>query len=404
LIRIKKGMMLFNKETAGRLYFDNAATSFPKPREVVDAVVDYMTVVGGNPGRSGHRRSIEAGERVFLAREAVTGLFGVRSPMRAVFCQNATAALNMAIQGLLVPGDRVVTTAMEHNSTIRPLMDMKHRGIDLTVVPCPGGELDPSLFGDSLRPGTKLAVVNHASNAFGTLAPLGEIGALCRKRGVLLLADCAQSAGTVPIDMGADNIDMLAFSGHKGLYGPTGTGGLVFADGFDHARVRPLCFGGTGSNSDSIEQPDFLPDAYESGTLNAAGICGLAAGIGFIGAQAGGVAGSGLHRKKLALRFIERASSRVPGLATYAPAERHVSGVVSFNIAGMEPSEVAWLLSDRYGIMCRSGLHCAPLAHQTMGTFPRGTVRFSFGAFNTPEEVDRAVDALREIAREGRGR
>jgi cysteine desulfurase family protein len=321
--------------------------------------------------------------------------------MRVVFCPNATAALNIAIQGLVRSGDRVVTTAMEHNSTMRPLMEMKRRGVEVVAVPCPSGETDLALFAESLKPGTRLAVVNHVSNAFGTAAPLEEIGALCRERGVPLLADCAQSAGSLPIDMQACGIDMLAFSGHKGLYGPTGTGGLVFADGFDHAPVLPLIFGGTGSNSDSTDQPDFLPDAYESGTLNAAGISGLNAGIGFIQAHAGGLEGIGSHKKTLALRFLERASSHVPGLVTYAPAERHATGVVSFNVSGMEPSEVAWLLSDRYGIMARSGLHCAPVAHRTMGTFPRGTVRFSFGAFNTPEEVDRAVDALREIGREG---
>ncbi len=318
--------------------------------------------------------------------------------MRIVFCPNATGALNIAIQGALGPGDHAVTTAMEHNSTIRPLMAMKRRGIDLTIVPCPSGVPDPEQFGESLRPGTKLAVVNHASNAFGTLAPIREIGALCRERGVPLLADCAQSAGTVPIDMEADNIDMLAFSGHKGLYGPTGTGGLVFADGFDHALVRPMIFGGTGSNSDSIEQPDFLPDAFESGTLNAAGISGLNAGMAHV-AAAGDVRG---RKKTLVTSFIRSAMERVRGFVTYVPPGRHETGVVSFNIEGLEPSDVAWLLSDRYGILCRAGLHCAPLAHQSMGTFPRGTVRFSFGIFNTVQEIDRAVDALDEIAREGR--
>jgi cysteine desulfurase / selenocysteine lyase len=385
----------------GHVYFDNAATSFPKPREVVDAVVDYMTRVGGNPGRSGHRQSIEAGECVFSARETVAALFGVKSPMRVVFCPNATGALNIAIQGMLGPGDHVVTTAMEHNSSIRPLMEMKRRGVEVSIVPCPTGEVDRGHFAESLRPATKLAVVNHVSNAFGTAVSLKELGALCRKRGVPLLADCAQSAGTLPIDMDADNIDMLAFSGHKGLYGPTGTGGLVFSDGFDNARVRPLCFGGTGSNSDSTEQPDFLPDAYESGTLNAAGISGLDAGIGCITAGSGGVEGVHSHKKKLALHFIGRASELVTGFVTYAPADRHESGVVSFNIRGIEPSEVAWILSDRYGIMSRSGLHCAPLAHRTMGTFPRGTVRFSFGIFNTTDEIDRAVEALGDIVREG---
>lgn len=394
-------MIMARSEESSRdfIYFDNAATSFPKPKEVVDAVVSYMTGVGGNPGRSGHRLSIDAGERVFSARESVASLFGVRSPMRVVFCHNATGALNIAIQGMLAPGDHAVTTAMEHNSTIRPLTVMKRRGVSLTVVPCPAGVLDPETFAESLRPETRLAVVNHASNAFGTLAPLREIGSLCREKGVPLLADCAQSAGTVPIDMESDNIDMLAFSGHKGLYGPTGTGGLAFADGFDHSRVRPLVFGGTGSNSDSVEQPDFLPDVFESGTLNAAGISGLDAGIARVRA-AGDIRGK---KRKLVALFLESALARVRGFETYVPAGRIETGVVSFNIGGLEPSDTALLLSDRYGIFCRSGLHCAPLAHRTMGTFPRGTVRFSFGIFNTEEEISRAVDALEEIAREGRG-
>ena len=382
------------------VYFDNAATSFPKPPAVIDAVRDYMTRIGGNPGRSAHSRSVDAGETVFSAREAAAELFGASSPMRVIFGSNATDALNLAIQGLLCEGDHAVTTAMEHNSVIRPLREMEARGVSLTVVPCPDGRLDPALFSRSIRPGTKLAVVNHASNAFGTLQPLREIGAVCREKGVILLADCAQTAGIIPIDMEQDMIDLLAFAGHKGLYGPTGTGGLVLSGGFDAARLRPLKFGGTGSNSDSEFQPEFLPDKYESGTLNAAGISGLFAGIRHILSLQDGVRGIQSHKRMLAECFLAGAMDSVRGFITCVPADRIETGVVSFNIGGMESSEVAYHLADRYRIMCRPGLHCAPLAHRTMGTFPRGTVRFSFGIYNTKEEVDFSVRALGEISRE----
>ncbi len=386
------------EKTERLLYFDNAATTFPKPREVVDAVVDYMTRVGGNPGRSGHQLSIDAGEIVFSAREAVAELFGVTNPMRVIFCSNATDALNLAIQGMLHGGGHAVTTAMEHNSTIRPLKELEKRGsIELTVVPSPGGIVDPADFERALRPDTKLAVVNHGSNAFGVIQPLREIGEACRGKNVTLLADCAQTAGLVSIDMRNETVDMVAFAGHKGLYGPTGTGGLILSEGFDHGRLRPLKFGGTGSSSDSVYQPDFLPDVYESGTLNAAGLGGLCAGINYILSLQGGVEGILLRKKELASYFLARAADRVRGFVSPVSADRVSTGVVSFNIEDMEPSDVAYHLSDRYGIMSRSGLHCAPLAHRTMGSFPRGTVRFSFGIFNTKEEIDRAVRALEEI-------
>ncbi len=380
------------------IYLDNAATTFPKPGEVVDAVVDYMTRVGGNPGRSGHQLSIDAGEIVFSAREAVAELFGVTNPMRVIFCSNATEALNLAIQGILHEGGHAVTTAMEHNSTIRPLKELEKRGsIALTVVPCTGGVVDPADFERALRPDTKLAVVNHGSNAFGVIQPLREIGEACRRKNVTLMADCAQTAGLVPIDMRNEPVDMVAFSGHKGLYGPTGTGGLLLSEKFDHGRLRPLKFGGTGSSSDSVHQPDFLPDEYESGTLNVAGLAGLCAGINYILSLQGGVGAILMRKKELARYFLARAGERVRGFVSPVPAELVGTGVVSFNIEDLEPSDVSYHLSDRYGVMSRSGLHCAPLAHQTMGSFPRGTVRFSFGIFNTKEEIDRAVSALEEI-------
>jgi cysteine desulfurase / selenocysteine lyase len=391
--------MTLKKPSPSHIYFDNAATSFPKPREVVDAVVEYMTHIGGNPGRSGHARSIEAGEVVFSARETMARLFGVSSPMRVIFCLNATDALNLAIQGILREGDHAVTTSMEHNSAIRPLKELEKRNvIELTVVPCPSGRVDLDVLDGSIRPSTKLVVVNHASNAFGTLQPLREIGRLCKMKNVVLLADCAQTAGIIPLDMKSDAIDIIAFSGHKGLCGPTGTGGLVLEDGFDHARMRPLKFGGTGSSSDSVYQPDFLPDVYESGTLNAAGLSGLNAGVRYILSLQDGVPGVKRHKKDLSEYFMLRAEKNVRGFTASVPPALNETGVVSFNINGIEPSDTALQLSDRYGIMCRSGLHCAPLAHRTMGTFPRGTVRFSFGIFNTRKEIDCAIQALEEIS------
>ncbi len=385
--------------TGEMVYFDNAATTFPKPETVIDAVVRYMTRIGGNPGRSGHTGSTDAGGEVFSAREATARLFGVENPMRVIFCMNATGALNLAIQGLLRPGDHVVTTSMEHNSTIRPLKELEKIGlIRLDLVNCPGGRIDLDHLRRSMRPDTKLAVINHASNAFGTIQPLGEIGGICAAKGVVMLADCAQTAGIVPIDMARDRIDLLAFAGHKGLYGPTGTGGLVFSDGFDHGRIRPLTFGGTGSASEQVFQPSFLPDAFESGTLNVAGIAGLCAGIGYLDSLPGKIEAVRKKKRELAGRFISMAADDVRGIlfpAGPVPAE---TGVVSFNIEGIEPSEVCWRLSEEYGIMCRAGLQCAPLAHRTIGTFPRGTVRFSFGIFNCADEIDVAVYALKEIA------
>ncbi len=392
-------MVQLNNKSQEYIYFDNAATSFPKPKEVLEGVMAYMTRVGGNPGRSGHALSISAGEIVFSCREALAGLFGVSNPMRVIFCANATEALNLAIQGILKPGDHAITTAMEHNSTIRPLKELEKRiGIGLTVIPCPNHfRIDLEAFEKSIRPDTRLAVINHGSNVTGTLQPLSDIGQICERKGVLLVADCSQSAGTVPIDINGAKVDILAFSGHKGLYAPTGTGGLVLSDRFDFSVMRPLKYGGTGSDSDKLLQPDFIPDAYESGTLNVAGISGLLAGIKYILSLQNGLESIYQHKKDLAVHFATKAKETVGGFVGYVPSELIETGVVSFNIQGIDPSGVAQLLSERYNIHCRSGLHCAPLAHQTMGTFPVGTVRFSFGIFNLKKEVDAALNALSKI-------
>lgn len=388
-------------QQANIIYFDNAATSYPKPESVIEAVTEYLINMGGNPGRSGHEKSIEAGEAVFSAREALAGLFGINNPMRVIFTCNATDALNLAIQGIARPGDHVITTSMEHNSTVRPLTELKKEGrIDLTIVQCSSsGIVDIDDLKRAVRPGTSLMVVNHASNVFGTLQPIGEIGKLCRELGVTLLADCAQSAGIIPLNMTDDNIDLLAYAGHKGLYGPTGTGGLVISDEFDYCRIRPLKFGGTGSRSDSIEQPEMLPDRFESGTLNAAGINGLFEGIIYINQVYGSVLDIAEHKSMLAEYFIHNAIEMVDDFITYIPVNSIRTGAVSFNIKGISPSDLTNILAGDYKIMCRQGLHCAPLAHKTVGTFPSGTVRFSFGIFNTKDEVDIAVNALREIGK-----
>ena len=376
------------------IYFDNAATSWPKPAEVCAAVSDSFGDAGGNPGRSGHRMSVAAARVVENAREALAELFHANDPSRIVFTQNATHALNLALYGLLRPGDHVVTSSVEHNSVMRPLRHLETLGIELTVVPCTqDGMLDPNSLRRALRPPTRLLVTTHGSNVVGTLTPVGALAALAREQHVLYLVDASQTAGAIPIDVQELGVDLLAFSGHKGLLGPTGTGGLYIREG---TVLAPLMRGGTGSDSAHEIQPEFLPDVYESGTLNVAGIAGLAAGVRFLSEI--GIKAVGTHERKLVEQFLAGASE-ISGVTLYGPGDPALQcGVVSFNVAGAMPSEVELILDQSFGIMARSGLHCAPSAHRTLGTFPTGTVRFSFGWFNTPAEVEVGVAALREMA------
>jgi cysteine desulfurase family protein len=381
------------------VYFDNAATSFPKPQRVVQGVADFMMLSGGNPGRSGHRLAVEAGEVVFNAREKLAAFFGVKNPMRVIMLFNATDAINAAIQGILWNGGHAVTTSMEHNSVARPLKELEKRNvISLTVVKASNeGIIKPEDIAVAIKPETKLVAVNHGSNVFGVVQPIAEIGAICRQKKVAFLIDASQTAGVVPIDMENNAVDFCAFTGHKGLYGPTGTGGLVISDHFDYTIMRPLRFGGTGSFSDKTFQPEFLPDMFESGTLNVAGIAGLIEGMHFI-EECGGLQKIYNHKKTMVRHFYQHAVEKIKNIIFYHDPELSDTGVISFNIEGMEPSLVAQKLSDEYGIMARAGLHCAPLAHETLGTFPDGTVRFSFSIFNTKDEVDFAITALSAIA------
>jgi cysteine desulfurase/selenocysteine lyase len=381
------------------IYFDNAATSWPKPPGVAEAMVHFVEQVGANPGRAAHRRAVQAGRIVYDAREAVCELFGAPDPLRVVWCKNVTEALNLALVGLLRAGDHVVTSSVEHNSMMRPLRALERDGIELTVVRCsPHGILDPTDVERAIRPQTKLVAINHASNVVGTLLPVAEVGAICRQHDLLLLVDAAQTAGAIPIDVQANQIDLLGFTGHKSLGGPMGTGGLIIGERVDETALRPLVRGGTGSRSEEEIQPDFLPDMCESGTPNAVGLAGLGAGLRWVSNQ--GVDAIRAHEVALAKRLIE-GLLEIPGVTVYGSLDPELqTATVSLNIDGMACSEVGLRLDEEHEIMCRVGLHCAPAAHETIGTFPGGTVRFGLGALNTVDEVEAALGAVAELAQE----
>lgn len=376
------------------IYLDHAATSWPKPAPVVQAIVDHYAVAGGNPGRSGHRMSVEAARLVTRTREAVAELLGAPDASRIAFTSNATTALNVALYGLLRPGHHVVTTSLEHNSVMRPLRDLERRGVDLTVIACgPDGSLDVDAVRRAVRPTTTLIAATHASNVLGTVVPVAELTALARSAGVLTLIDAAQTAGTWPINIAALDVDLLAFTGHKGLLGPTGTGGLYVREG---VALHPTVRGGTGSESAHEDQPTFMPDALESGTPNVAGLAGLDAALAVL--RDIGVDAVRAHEHALVARFLEGAAD-IPTLTVHGPRDAaRRCGVVSMTLDGVTPSDVGLLLDDRFGIMTRAGLHCAPAAHRTAGTFPSGTVRLSVGWSTTTTDIDRTLDALRHIA------
>jgi cysteine desulfurase family protein len=318
-----------------------------------------------------------------------------------VFGANVTEALNLALRGYLRPGDHVVTSSMEHNSVMRPLRALASGdgagAVELTVLACSAaGFLDPADLKAAMRPNTAMIVLNHASNVCGSLLPIREAGAIAHRHNCLLLVDVAQTAGAYPIDIQDDNIDLLAFTGHKALGGPMGTGGLIIGEGVDLSRLTPLKRGGTGSRSEREEQPDFLPDMYESGTANTVGLAGLAAGVHWVLEQ--GVSTIREHEIKLTQRLID-GLREIPRLTVFGGLDAtQQTATVSFNVAGLEPSEVGLRLDEEYDIMSRVGLHCAPAAHRTLGTFPAGTVRFGLSALNTLDQVDRATQAMRAIA------
>jgi len=380
------------------IYLDNAATSYPKPKEVGQAMMYFLEKVGATPGRSSHRLSIESARILYQARESLAELFNVDDPLRIIFTLNVTEALNLTLKGLLWPGDQVITSSIEHNSVMRPLRELEKRGVEVKVVPCSSqGVLDPVDLERAIKKNTKLIVLNHGSNVIGSLIPITVVGEMAKRHHILFLVDTAQTAGCYPLDIKKDNIDLLAFTGHKALYGPPGTGGLVIGERVNTKKLIPLKVGGTGSHSEFEEQPDFLPDIYESGTSNIVGLNGLKEGVRFVLAE--GVDKIHQHEKNLIIRLIERLKE-IPEVTLYGGDYRKEQvAVVSFNLKDKWPSEVGMRLDEEYDIMCRVGLHCSPATHKTIGTFPRGTVRFSMSWFNTLEEVDQAIMAIRDIAK-----
>ena len=381
------------------IYFDNAATSWPKPPGLAEAMATFLAEAGASPGRSGHRLALKSGRIVYQAREAVAELFHSPDPLRVAFTHNITSALNQALWGILKKGDHVVTSSIEHNSMMRPLRELERQGVELSVVQCaPSGMLDLQEVEAAIRPDTRLIALNYASNVVGAIQPSCQIGRIARKHDLLLLVDTAQSAGALPIDMEAEQIDLLAFTGHKALYGPTGTGGLILGDRITPEEFTPLLRGGTGSHSELEEQPNFWPDACESGTLNAVGLAGLLHSIQWLQEQ--GIEKIREHEMLLTRHLLEELCN-ISGVTVYGPHDAtQQTACVAFNIQGLESSEVGMRLDDEYAIMCRIGLHCSPAAHKTIGTFPNGAVRFGLGAFNTPEEVDAALRAVYELAKE----
>ncbi len=378
------------------IYFDNAATTFPKPNEVYDSIMEAMKTYGANPGRSGHKLALQMGRQVYKTRELLAELFNVSNPMNIIFTSNCTDSLNIVIKGFVREGDHVITTSMEHNSVLRPLHALKNKGVEVTIIKADSmGRINPEDIKKEIKENTKLIVTTHISNLTGTIIPVEAIGKIARDNGIYYLVDAAQSAGVYDIDVEKMNIDFLAFPGHKGLLGPQGTGGLYIREGIEVEEIKQ---GGTGSSSHILDQPHICPDRYESGTLNGPGIVGLGAGVSYI--QKIGIENIRKHEEELTRHFMEEVL-KIDKVKVYGPLDiSEHAPVVAINIGDVDSSEISYILDEKYNIAVRPGLHCAPLAHKTIGTFEQGVVRFSFGLFNTHEDIEKSVKAIREISLE----
>lgn len=384
--------------THPRIYLDNAATTWPKPEAVYDAVDHYQRNIGAPNGRSGYREAQESNRIVEKARLGVAALIGATSPSHIIFGLNCSDMLNMAIRGVVRPGDHVVTTVCDHNSVLRPLTALiEEAGVKVTYVPCDGqGFVSPDDIRAAIRPNTRLVAVNHASNVTGAIQPVAAIGEIVRELDALYLIDAAQSLGHVPFDVRTTHADLMAAPGHKGLLGPLGTGVLYIRPGIE-GEVKPLRCGGTGTQSDDDRPPEVLPQKYEPGNHNLVGLAGLAAATDFLRAET--VEAIEAHHNRLALRLIEEFSD-IEGVTIHGPklaAER--TSVVSITVEGYDPQELSAILDGTYAIQTRAGFQCAPRMHDALGTTPLGgTLRFSPGHTTTLEEIDKAVAALREVA------
>ena len=372
------------------IYLDNAATSYPKPESVYKRIDYILRHIGGNPGRSGHRMALDASRVIFEAREFAAKFFNIKDASRIVFTKNATEAINVVFKGILKPGDHVVTTSIEHNAVVRPLKRLERDGVKVIRVKADkDGLISPQDVEKAITKHTKLISVVHASNVFGTVLPVTEIGNVCRKKGIIFMIDAAQTAGAMPIDIEALNVDMFAATGHKSLFGPQGTGFLYVKEGIE---PLPLVDGGTAEDDDILE----IPDRLESGTMNTPGLCGLGGGIEFLLKE--GVEKIRKHEEGL-IRQILDGLKGIKGISIIGTTdEKKRTCLVSFNMEGKDTSDVGYRLDNEFNIMLRCGLHCANHAHKTAGTYPRGAVRVSPGYFNTSDEIEEFLKAIREIA------
>ncbi|MEG1924428.1 MAG: aminotransferase class V-fold PLP-dependent enzyme [Ruthenibacterium sp.] len=381
-----------------RINLDQAATSFPKPACVAAAMTHFINEMGSNVNRGSYAEAADAADGVVETREALAAFFGCANPRNVIFTSGITLSLNILLQGLLRAGDHVIATAMEHNAVLRPLHALAQKGVETTILPCDAnGVLEAETLRGAMRPHTRAVVATHASNVCGTLLPIAQMGEICHEKGVFFIVDTAQTAGVFPLDMQAMHIDALAFTGHKGLLGPQGIGGFLLTDALAQA-LQPTVYGGTGSFSDRETMPTLLPDKFEAGTLNLPGIYGLSASLAWI--RATGIDEIRAKEQTLTQQMLcglaQMKQVRVPGLF----AENKRAAVVSADCIGKDNAEIAYRLEQEYGILTRCGLHCAPRAHQTIGTFPQGSIRFSFGFWNTPQQVEKALCALQKIIRE----
>jgi cysteine desulfurase family protein len=364
---------------------------------VIEAMVDFMQNIGCNPGRGGYEQSLQSGRIVYETRNLINDFFHGPGSDNVIFTQNITASLNTVIKGMFKEGWHVITTSMEHNSVIRPMRRLEaDRNINISIVQCSsGGTLNPADIEKVITDKTRAVVMTHASNLTGTILPISEVGSICKKYGLYFILDTAQSAGVIDIDFEKLNLDVLTFTGHKGLMGPQGIGGFIISE--RAAKVTlPFIEGGTGSQSHMDTQPEMLPDKFESGTLNTVGIAGLRAGIGYINKE--GLNNIRQHEDRLLHMLLEGLSS-IMGTEIYGPMNPDMqTAVVAFNIKNMDPAELSFILDSEYGIMTRTGLHCTPLAHKTIGTYPRGCVRLSIGYFNSEDDIKYTLDTIQNIA------
>lgn len=375
------------------IYLDNAATTMRKPEAVIQAVTDALCTMG-NAGRGGHDASLDASRIIYDTRERLAQLFHAESPKQIVFTMNSTESLNIAIKGIIEKNDHVITTALEHNSVLRPLYEMEEKGAELTILSSDRqGRIDYADFEKNIKANTKAIICTHGSNLTGNLVDIKRVGEITKKHGILFVVDASQTAGVFPIDVQEMHIDILCFTGHKGLLGPQGTGGMYVREG---VAVKPLLSGGSGVQTYSKTHPAQMPTALEAGTLNAHGLAGLRAAVGYL--QEVGLDAIRKKEQELMWHFYEGVT-KIPGVTVYGDfSQEERCAIVTLNIRDYDSAEVSDALAMQYGISTRPGAHCAPLMHQALGTVEQGAVRFSFSHFNTLEEVDTAIAAIRELA------